>query len=373
MKRLSIMIKPASSLCNLRCRYCFYADVAQQRQVCSFGIMQPAVRDKILSNLRDWLKAGDSIPFAFQGGEPTLAGLDWFRSFTAVTDGWRDVQVNYAIQTNATTLDNDWCAFLKQHKFLVGVSWDILPACHNAARVDAEGEGTCRRLVEKIALLERWGVEYNVLCTLTNAVARHPDQVWAQLLKYDIRYVQFTPCLGRLDNAKSPYALTPARFYSFYQRLFCLWFAEFTQGRYRSVKLFDDIVNFLAYGIPTACGIDGKCRPQLVVEANGSAYPCDFYCIDEFCMGNLADQPLLSVLTSPAAAAFLQCTHQQPALCHTCTYQQFCGGGCKRMQRYVCCAEGNTSCGYQKFLKMDLATLQKIAAWHRSQATFYAG
>jgi len=158
---------------------------------------------------------GDNITFAFQGGEPCMAGLNWFQNFISLVDGWKDIRIRYALQTNATLLNDAWCAFLKEHDFLVGVSWDILPECHDAARVDSAGNGTQCKVLDSIALLEKWHVEYNVLCTLTNSVARHPNQVWKQLVKYDIHFVQFTPCLDELGNSeKSPYALTPERFAS---------------------------------------------------------------------------------------------------------------------------------------------------------------
>ncbi len=366
MKNLCIMFKPASSLCNLRCRYCFYADIAAVRAVPSFGIMTQPCTDAVLTHIRDGLCPGDSVTFAFQGGEPTLAGLDWFRHFTSVTDGWKGIQLSYALQTNATALDDAWCAFLKAHRFLVGVSWDILPGCHNDARRDAAGAGTNRRVLESIALLNRWGVDYNVLCTLTSFVARHPGQVWNQLRTHDIRYVQFTPCLDELEQpGQSPYALTPRRFFSFYDRLFPLWYADFQAGHYRSVKLFDDLVNLLAYGMPIACGIDGHCRPQMVVEADGSAYPCDFFCTDAYRLGSLAEEDLRVLYESPAMTSFLNRPHRQPELCRTCAFLPFCGGGCKRMQRQVCCSEADRFCGYQAFLQAHFPKFREIAMQQR--------
>lgn len=201
MKQLSIMIKPASSACNLRCKYCFYADVADG------GIPDPLALcpwsgctgcSKICSPS---LRRGDRINFAFQGGEPTLAGLQWFREFTDITDRWDEgVEVTYALQTNATTLDEDWCRYLAEKKYLVGVSLDLLPQCHDDARVDASGNGTFQRCLHAVELLNAFHVEYNILCTLTRQVAKHPRQVWQTLKQYDIRYVQFTPCLDTLEH-----------------------------------------------------------------------------------------------------------------------------------------------------------------------------
>ena len=131
VKNISIMIKPASSLCNMRCRYCFYADITNLRQVRSYGIMSRETTEKILENIRSGLQRGDQINFAFQGGEPALAGLDFYRHFVNLVEGWdKSIKVNYALQTNGLSLDEQWCRFLARHHFLVGISLDILPACH---------------------------------------------------------------------------------------------------------------------------------------------------------------------------------------------------------------------------------------------------
>lgn len=152
----------------------------------------------------------------------------------------------------------------------------------------AGGSGTYGQVRQAISLLEKHRVEYNVLCTLTNEIARYPKRIWSQLCKLDIRYVQFTPCLDELEKSgESIFALTPRRFSSFYKGLFPLWLESLQKGNYRSIKFFDDVVNLMAFGIPTACGINGVCQPQVVIEADGSVYPCDFYCLDCYSMGNI--------------------------------------------------------------------------------------
>ena len=139
MKQLSIMIKPASAACNLRCKYCFYTDVADRRDTRYYGVMPLEQMRRMLQNLQPQFAPGDRVNFAFQGGEPTLAGLQWFRSFTDITEQWdAGIEVTYALQTNATTLDEDWCRYLAEKKYLVGVSLDLLPQCHDDARMPPE-------------------------------------------------------------------------------------------------------------------------------------------------------------------------------------------------------------------------------------------
>jgi len=362
MKTVNLMLKPASSLCNMRCRYCFYADVAAMRDIPSHGIMLERTVDSLLRSLYEELSPGDCVRFAFQGGEPTLAGLPFFQSFVAKTKKWEGIRVTYALQTNGLCLDENWCLFLKEHRFLVGLSMELLPKAHDDARVDAAGKGTYSRVLQSLRLLQRHGVEYNVLCTLTKAVARQPEQVWDQLVRLGIDFVQFTPCLGPLEEGiRSPYALTPQLFAAFYTRLFACWYADYRKGKRRSVKLFDDVVNLLVLGKPTGCGTDGACQPQLVVEADGSAYPCDFYCLDEFRLGNLTDQRVSQLLSSPALTQFLQRPHQMPRLCGDCRFRSLCGGNCKRMQREICCSGSDHFCGYQQFLEQCGPVLFRLA------------
>ena len=369
MKQLSIMLKPASSACNLRCKYCFYADLAGKRDTFSFGRMDMQTVDRILPNVFGGLEPGDRVTIAFQGGEPTLVGLDWYRQFVEKTEKARNGHpVEYALQTNGTLLDDAWCEFLREHGFLVGLSIDGTPKTHNACRVDIDGAGTYNRVLQTLHLLKKHQVEFNVLCTLTAQVARHPQQIWNWIRENDLRFVQFTPCMDELGKlGASPYALTPERFASFYTQLFPMWLREFQQDNYYSIKLFDDIVNLLAYGVPTACGIDGQCRPQVIVESDGSVYPCDFYCLDEYRTGNLQETPLEELQKAPQVRAFLTRPRERTELCNSCPYLRICGGGCcHRMQNQVCWVPGGKSCGYRSFLDSSLNTFLQIAAQQRA-------
>lgn len=367
MKELNIMIKPASALCNLRCKYCFYANIADLREIRSFGIMSRETMEAMLKKIREGLDSGDHLTLAFQGGEPTMAGLTFFRDLVSeIEEKWpSSIKVDYALQTNAMELDEEWARFLAEKHFLVGISLDLLQEQQDMVRVDAQGKGTWKKVTEAIKLMERFHVEYNVLCTLTNQIARHPRKVWNNIEKLDLQYVQFTPCMDDLDQpGESIYALTPRRFASFYTEIFRYWLADFKAGKYRSIKLFDDLVNLLGMGIPTACGMNGRCQPQLIVEADGSTYPCDFYCLDEYCLGNITDTEL-AVLYQRSMESPSKKRDPLPELCGTCPYRQICGGNCRRMQREICCMPGDKECGYQAFLDSSIRDLAEIARRYR--------
>lgn len=284
MKNLSVLVKPASSLCNMRCSYCFYADVSARRRMPSSGIMRAETTRDLVRNVFADLADGDELTFVFQGGEPTLAGLDYFRHFIGQVSAQPvQARVSYALQTNGLLLDGAWCAFLKEHDFLVGLSVDGPGAYHDENRKDSGEQGTFQRVMAAKARMDQASVEYNVLTVLTAALASHPGEIWNFLLDNGIRFVQFIPCLEELDaGTPSPFALRPQHFASFYGRLFPLWRNAFMRDQYLSVKLFDDIVNLLAHGAVTACGLTGHCQAQFVIEADGSVYPCDFYAMDQY-------------------------------------------------------------------------------------------
>ena len=295
-----------------------------------------------------------------------MAGLEFFRFFVSEVERVRGkIRVSYALQTNGTMLDEEWCRFFKERRFLIGLSLDAIPAIHDHNRVDVTGKGTYARVMAAKALLEKHGVEYNILIVLTNALARHPQQVWSWLCKEDVRYVQFIPCLGELDGSESRFSLTPERFASFYMHLFRLWSADFEKGRYRSVKLFDDLVNLLVDGSRNACGLTGQCMPQIVVEADGSVYPCDFYALDEFLVGNLAEEPIDLLYTKAVMTMFRSRSTSMLALCGSCLYASLCGGGCPRMRHEVCGMPEAKHCGYQVFLDQCLSEIQRIALYER--------
>ena len=361
MKQLSVLIKPASSLCNMRCFYCFYADVAENRALPSYGLMSEETARGILLSLRKDLKAGDELTIAFQGGEPTLAGPGFFRRFFEMTDEiLPDVRMHWAFQTNGLLLDEEWCALLRDRDVLVGISIDGNASMHNQNRLDAAKKGTYNRVRRSMEMLRKTGVSFNVLTVLTPEMARHPQAVFNWLLAEHIDYVQFIPCLSALNAEKaSPYTLRPADFKAFYEGIFPLWERAVREGRYVSIKLFEDLVNLYLGHRATSCGILGKCAVQFAVEANGDVFPCDFYVLDEYRMGSLTEKPPSDLL--PEGEVFLMAGrgYEQEEPCKSCHYLSSCGGGCKRMKdsMYI---EGGV-CHYAELLDEILGPLLRAA------------
>lgn len=362
MKHISVLVKPASSLCNIRCKYCFYANVSSLREVRSFGKMKTDTLEKMIENIYVDLEDGDELTVAFQGGEPTLAGLSYFKKVveTVQLQG-KKVTVHYAIQTNGTMINDRWCQFLAENNFLVGLSIDGRSDSHNSNRVDAKGKGTFARVIDTKKLFDAYKIEYNVLCVLTNQLARSPKKVFDFLVENQIKYVQFIPCLDELDaDEKSYYALTPERFASFYQGIFPLWLKEYQRGNYISVKLFDDVYHLFSRGIVGACGMLGNCQVQYVIEADGSVYPCDFYVLDEYRMGYITDSTLRELFEQPIAKEFLCEKSEVSQTCLSCSFRKACNGGCKRMKEAVYVNKKDDFCGYQEVLKQVVNPLMAL-------------
>ena len=363
MKHLSVLIKPASSLCNLKCKYCFYANISSLREVRSYGRMTVEVMERMIDHIYKDLDDGDQMTFAFQGGEPTLAGLSYFERFTEyVNKQTKKVQVHYAIQTNGTLLNSDWAIFFKKNNFLVGLSIDGTSHYHNLNRVNTRNKGTFDVVIEAKKLLDQYEIEYNVLCVLTNDLALAPDKIFDFIKENEINYIQFIPCMDDLDAEKtSEFALTPERFASFYNRIYDLWEKEFFNNRYYSINLIDSIIHLVSGHGAFICGMLGNCRVQYVIEADSSVYPCDFYVLDENRMGYLTENTLFELLESSNVNRFL-CEKMEPYdYCNTCPFVKMCQGGCKRMKHAMYLNEAETYCGYQDFLKNKLNRMQRVS------------
>lgn len=366
MRFLNLLIKPASSLCNLRCKYCFYEDEASNRAQHSMGIMEEDLADTLIAQVFEAVDPNGTITFAFQGGEPTIAGFPYFRHFVAKVKECRPskVNVNFSIQTNGTLLDEDWARFFGENHFLVGLSLDGFRDAHEIHRIDATGGGTWKQVLAAKALLEQHGVDYNALCVVTSRCASAPERAYKTLKQLGFRYIQFIACLDPIGHTRGrePWSLTPAAYGRFLCRVFDLWYRDWCSGNYHSVRLFEDYIHTLLGDGASACSACGKCGSYLVIEADGSTYPCDFFALDHWKIGSLQDMTIAQMITSPKAADFLQWGTEKPIECGSCLYGRLCNGGCKndwftddtRTHNYYCSA-------FRKFLDYAFPRIREIA------------
>lgn len=361
MKHFAMLIKPASSLCNLRCRYCFYADVASNRECENFGIMSNTTMYNLIDRTLDHFKEAAHITFAFQGGEPTCAGIEYFKNFISYVNKQKQDfhNVSYTIQTNATLLDEAWMALFSEHKFLVGVSLDGFIKNHNLNRKDASGKDTYAKIMKNIELLRENKIEFNILSVLTSSLAKHPEELYVFYKKNNFDYIQLIPCLPAIGNTYDEYSLRPKEFASFYKKFFDLWYQDYLQHDYLNVTLFDNLIPMFAGIPPQQCGYLGVCNCQFVVEGDGSVYPCDFYVLDDYKLGNINNDSILALSKSLVVTKFLEEKHRVCQLCNNCRYLSICHGQCKRLNiNYFT----ETYCGYQDFIMSKEKEIMSIAA-----------
>lgn len=334
MNHLSFLIKPASGKCNMRCRYCFYEDEITNRETVHSSFMQISTSERLIDEAFRLISPNGTISFAFQGGEPTLAGLSFFKHFVdyAGRRNQMNIQVQYSIQTNGLLIDSEWCSFLKKHDFLTGISLDGDEIVHNLWRPDTSGKGTYHRTLDAVHLLLEAGVECNILCVVTKQCAQRADSVYSSLKETGVESFQFIPCLDPIgdDTGTYPWSLHADLYGKFLCDLFDIWYDDRLQGKYYGIRLFEDYVR-LAMGLPAGtCAATGSCGSYLVVESDGSVYPCDFYALDEWCMGNISKSPLKTIMQSPTGVRFLTDNRNKPMECASCAWRLLCFGGCPR-------------------------------------------
>lgn len=363
-KQLTLLIKPASGLCNLRCTYCFYRDVSENRSAPSRGMMTQATVERLLEEAFRCISPKGNVTFLFQGGEPTLAGIAYFRFFLETENRLKPpgVTVAHAIQTNGYCLDESWAAFLREHHFLVGLSLDGTQALHDTFRLDSAGNGTWEHTLRVLELLTRFRVETNLLCVITGAAAKKGRQIYRELTKMGSFPLQFIPCLDPLQDERGgmSYSLTPEGYGTFLCQLFDCWYQDWKWGNYVSIRNFDDYLRHLLHMPPSSCAASGSCGHYLVVEGDGSLYPCDFYAVDDWYLGNIHDLTLPEALASPIGEAFCRQGSRPPETCLHCRYGYLCRGGCYRDR-----VDGRTNyycSSYLRFFPYALPRLAEMAA-----------
>ena len=358
MKYLSFLIKPASSLCNLRCTYCFYKDVSNKREVKSYGIMKKETMEVLIDRAVDAVDEDGILNFAFQGGEPTLAGLQYFYDFVQYVEKRKTNQnVYYSLQTNGVLIDEKWAEFFKKYSFLVGVSLDGYESNHDFFRKDEKGQGVYKKIIKGIECLKKYHVQYNILTVLTNRLAKHPKAFYDFIRTQDFPFVQCIPCLGELGSLDG-FQLTLDSYVNFYKKIYDLWLEDYVNGKYRSIYLFDNLLLMLCDRPPQQCGMLGFCNVQFVIESNGNVYPCDFYVLDQYYIGNIKEQSIEEMLKSKNLEDFIKEEKKSSPLCKECPFWKICRGGCKR-QNVVYLTEKR--CAHKELLEYIYPTLSRIA------------
>ena len=366
MPQIHVMIKPASGLCNMRCQYCFYADEMAKRSQASYGIMSIETLDHVMQEIFRF--AEEACTIAFQGGEPTLAGLDFYRQCIRLEKKYntKNVAVSYALQTNGYALDEEWFSFFAENHFLIGLSIDGIKAAHDAYRKDASGNDTYFRILETAQGLRQAGVDFNVLTVVNGRTAPKIRKIYEKYKKLGFDWQQYIACLDPVQErpGEQEYSLTPHMYGRFLIELFELWDLDLRQGKHPYIRQFENYIGILMGHQPESCEQRGVCSFQNIVEADGSVYPCDFYVMDGYRLGNLRTDSLQVIEQRRRESRFVENSINHTEKCRSCPYFMVCRGGCRSHREHPGTEPGeNYFCeSYQMFFDSCLPRMREIAA-----------
>lgn len=353
MRQMTALVKPASSLCNLKCNYCFYCDEAENREQKHETIMTAETSRNLINAVYDFCGENSDITFMFQGGEPLMAGIDYFKYFIMVAEEARTkgTRIRYSLQTNGTLINEEFCELFKEFDFLIGVSVDGDEALHNLNRCNS-----FEKAMNGIRLLKEYGINFNILSVIT--AKTDAAKLFDFYIENDFRAVQPIYCLDSLNGEKSDFSLDAKSLARFKKRFFNRWFDEVSKGNQFYVRDFDNLLSLLTKGQAEQCGASGRCNAQLVVESDGTCYPCDFYCIDKFRCLNINTASVTDILSCDGLRDFMEFEEDKNELCAACPVLSVCGGGCKRYRSLYNQLKGY--CPQKDFILHAISKLQSI-------------
>jgi len=347
-----VMLKPRGAICNLDCKYCYFL---------SKEMLYPGSRfrmaDDLLETYTQQYIAAQRVPevtFAWQGGEPTLMGLDFFKRAVALQQKYRKpgMQIHNAFQTNGVLLDDEWGRFFHQHKFLVGLSVDGPKPIHDAYRVDKGGNPTFDRVMAGLAILKKHRVEFNILTTVHAANVEHGVAVYRALRdEIGTQFMQFIPIVER-DNATgfqegeqvTDRSLTGEQYGRFLISIFDEWVRR-DVGRV-FVQIFDVALAAWSGERPGLCIFEETCGHAMAMEHNGDLYSCDHFVEPAYRLGNIQEIPLIDMVAAAQQRQFgLDKRDTLPQYCRDCEVRFVCNGGCPK-DRFLDTPNGEPGLNY---------------------------
>jgi len=363
VRPFTLLIKPTGPDCNIACQYCFYSGKTELLGTNAHRMSRQVLEHLVKSYLQ--LRLANSC-FAWQGGEPTLMGLDFFKQVVGFQKQYATPGqvVTNSLQTNGILLDKEWCTFLSEHHFLAGISLDGPQEFHDYYRQDRAGHGTWQRVMAGIDQCRKNGVEFNILVLLNDRNVKCPDQLFDFFTGLGIRYLQFIQCIEKDPAAgnPAPYSITPEEYGVFMCRIFDRWL-EYGPTKL-SIRLFDSLLSYLLGRGHTECTFGPYCNDYIVIEHNGDAYCCDFYVETPYRLGNIMETPIERLAVSSVKREFSYRKAKLNNSCLICRYLDVCRGGCPKDRRmlsdninvpsYLCD-------GYKQFFAHAMPRLRELA------------
>ena len=393
--RYHVMCKPIASACNLACTYCYYLSKKDLLgQIGDARISDDVLEAYIRQNIEGQTGA-EEVVFSWQGGEPTLLGLDFFKRVVALERKYAraGLRLENDLQTNGILLDDEWCRFLKENNFLVGLSVDGPRHFHDKYRVDRAGNGSFERVVEAARLLRQHGVRFNTLTSVNRDNARDPLAVYRFLRdKLGAVTMQFIPIVeprsfertppqhwpaeempilgttaalpGTADSFVTDWSVDPDDWGTFLRVIFDEWYKRDVGKTW--VYLFESAVCTASGQFSPLCIFAPLCGKCLALEADGGLYSCDHYVYPEYRLGNILTKPIVELAFSERQRAFANGKQALTRLCQSCKFLKWCYGECCK-NRFLRTPEGepghNYLCvGYKKFFNHVEGRVRELAS-----------
>ncbi len=327
----SLLIKPASALCNLDCAYCFYLDRETDPYAALTERKMPEATLERLVDTYLFYSYPNSV-FAFQGGEPTLCGLPFFEKLVQLQkQHGRDGQnVSNALQTNGILIDDDWAQLFHEYNWLIGLSLDGPQEIHDHYRFDKGGRGTWKQVMRALEIFQKNKVEFNILCVLSQVNVDKPKQLHEFFKGLGVDNVQYIPLSEFYpDGRPMPFTITPEQYGRFLCEMFDLWWDDRRKFR---IRFFDNLAEALAGMKPGSCTMHETCDSYVVVEYNGDVYPCDFFVEERWKLGNIMVDSWPEIARKKRRLQFASNKTLPRPECQNCEWLSICRQGCPKFR-----------------------------------------
>lgn len=325
LQPFALMVKPAGAACNMRCRYCYYIE----NEVSDRSLMSEELLEELIRNYFS-CASYPVVSFVWHGGEPTLRGLSFYRKAVELQKQYlpEGYECWNNLQTNGLALDEEWCSFLKENHFDVGLSIDGTRLIHDRYRSDASGNPTYERIRKNISLLQKYGIQPDLLCTLTEDTAQSASSVYDTLKRMKTGWIQFIPIVNHdAEGNLSEESVRPASYGDFLCKLFREWVLK-DFGR-SNIQMFAELLNIYNGGSPSVCWMSETCGRALVVESSGHIYSCDHFVNEKHDLGDVRTMSFEEALASDLQKTFgMSKKEALSEKCRICPYLHLCHGGC---------------------------------------------
>ncbi|MGM0445199.1 MAG: anaerobic sulfatase maturase [Bacillota bacterium] len=357
IKPFNIMVFPNGPVCNMDCKYCYYKNKVKLYEDKKTMKMSYELLDTFIKNYMS-IHPGINIPFIWQGGEPTLRGLDFFKKAVLFQNKYLPDGKRYSnsIQTNGVNLDEEWIKLFKKEEFLVGLSLDGPENIHRYYRTDENRNTHFNKIIDNLKMLQKYNIDTNILCVVNNVNIKKPIEIYKFFKKLNVNYIQFIP-LVELNN--SNYLIKAEEYGDFLINFFDKWIQD-GYGEIH-IQIFEEILNAWYTGNTNTCYFHKECGNSLVLEHNGDLYTCDHFVNENNKLGNINQTTLRTLVTSAKRKEFgKNKLNNLSEKCNECKYYFICHGGCLK-NRLSNNDYNNYLCkGYKKIFEYTEPYMEKI-------------